>query len=424
MKYLSALLLWLMLASSALAQQTKNEGKSAPVFKKSAVVKAYRGYMKEKNYGQAKKTLDEAVSNHEEAASDALFYKLEVDVLNELIGVENRKIYLKTNPDTTTYFNYMYELYGKGLVCDSLEQQGIAAKEALGKKVNPQFRSQVGHTMLTYRKNLLSAGKYYYQKKDYSHAYQFFHMYARTKSASVFSDSKGNTLVGDPDDMTDVAVLATLSAYGSENHAGVMAYLSEGLNDQNLRPQLLEIGSKSAAQLGDTIQMVELLQKGFDNYPDTEYFLMTLVRHCNDTGDYEQALQYALRMTALHPERRDYWYMAGTEQQLLQYYAEALVSFQKCVEIKADDAEAFVAIGNIHLHEAHEAYAHFNVPLSDPTYSQQRAAITQQYSDACTAFEQARRFDESNRTLWLEGLRETYFKLNRGNALKALEKYK
>jgi hypothetical protein len=40
------------------------------------------------------------------------------------------------------------------------------------------------------------------------------------------------------------------------------------------------------------------------------------------------------------------------------------------------------------------------------------------------AYESARKFDENNQDLWLSGLRETYFKLNKGKELKALEKIK
>ena len=392
-------------------------------YKRSSIVKAYRTSMKEKNYAQARKGLLDAIKQYPEAAVDPQLYKYQVDALNELIGGENRKIYLNNRPDTVAYFNFIYDIYLTGLQCDSLEQVAIAQRLAEGKKGQPRLRGGVQQTLLPYRKNLLEGGKFYYKRKAYADAFRFINLYVQTKSSDVFLDSKGTSIVADPDDMTEASVLAVLSAFGSSNYAGVELYLDESLKDDQLRPQLLEIGSKTAVQLSDTTQQVYLLERGFEDYPDVEYFFITLVKHYNDMGMYDHALQKVLRMTTLHPERRDYWYMAGTEQQLLERYEEALESYQKCLEIQADDAESYAAIGSIHLHAAHVAYAKFNLPLRDPSYARQKAAITQLYKQACQSFEQSRHFAENNPSLWLEGLRETYFKLNRGKALKALDKY-
>jgi tetratricopeptide (TPR) repeat protein len=414
----------LMTASTIFAQQAENGNQKVDEYKSSAVLKAYRTNMKSKNYARAKQEIDGAIKKYPEAAVDAQLYKYKMDALNALIVAENRKIYLNSKPDTVTYFNYVYELYTTGLTCDSIEQALIRVRQAMGKKAKPRLRYTVAQSMLSYRKNMLNAGKYHYKKKDYVKAYQFLHLYAQTKTAPVFADKDGNSLLADPDDMREVASLATLSAYASGNFQGVMAYIEEGLTVEHLKPQLLELGAKSAAQLQDTTRMLVLLETGFLSYPDVEYFFMTLIKHYNEQKDYHHALQNIMTMVELYPEKRDYWYMAGTEQMLLAQYNEALVSFRKCIELQADDAQAYSAIGNIYLHDAQTAYAHFDTPISHPDYAQQKQQIDFLYQQACTAFEHARQFDENNQALWLSGLREAYFKLNRGRELRALEKYK
>ena len=424
MKKICIFIILSFLALSVFAQKAEKGKKTADVFKKSAVVKAYRTCMKEKNYAKAKQTLDEAVKKYGEAKEDAQLYHYKMEALNELIGLENRKIYLKSNPDTIGYFNYMYELYVTGLACDSLEQKAIARKRDMGKKAEPKLRKGVGTTMLAYRKNILNAGKFYYKKRNYKDAFRFLNMYAQTKSSDIFVDSKGVSILEDPDDMTEVSVLAALSAYGSGDYRSVIGYLPESLNDKNYKSQLLEIGSKAYAELGDTTQMLSVLEEGFRLYPDTDYFFVTLTKSYNDRGEFEKALQKAERMTELYPNNRDYWFMRGTEQALTGKKEDALASFGKCIEIKADDAEAFSSIGNIYLSEAHEAYAQFDLPRTDSNYTKKKQAINDLYKKAKTAFEQAKKFNEANQTLWLSGLREAYFKLNRGRELRALEKYK
>ncbi|MBR2630564.1 MAG: hypothetical protein IKD25_03405 [Bacteroidaceae bacterium] len=414
----------LMTTSAIFAQQAENGAQEVDEYKSSAVLKAYRTNMKSKNYARAKQEIDGAIKKYPEAAVDAQLYKCKMDALNALIVAENRKIYLNSKPDTVTYFNYVYELYTTGLACDSIEQALVRERQAMGKKAKPRLRYTIAQPMLSYRKNVLNAGKYHYKKKDYAKAYQFLDLYAQTKTAPVFTDKDGRSLLTDPDDMREVASLATLSAYASGNHQGVMNYLEQSLAVEHLKPQLLELGSKSAAQLQDTTRMLVLLETGFISYPDVEYFFMTLIKHYNEQKDYHHALQKIMTMVELYPEKRDYWYMAGTEQMLLAQYNEALVSFRKCIELQADDAQAYSAIGNIYLHDAQAAYAHFDTPISHPDYAQHKQEIDYLYQQACTAFEHARQFDENNQNLWLSGLREAYFKLNRGRELRALEKYK
>ena len=401
---------------------TSAQGAEKP-YRRASVVKSYRTCMKEKNFAQARQVLTDAIRQHSEASADAQLYRYKMEALNELISVENRKIYLNTKPDTVSFFNYMYELYVTGLQCDSVEQKALAKKQAEGKKAVPKLRTGIGQSLLPYRKNLLNAGKYYYSKKSYADAFRFFDMYVQTKSADVFIDTKGNSILADPDDMVDASVLSALSAYGSSNYSGVMTYLPESLKDESVLPQMLEIGAKTSAELADTIQMVRYLEQGFEAYPDVEYFFVTLVKYYNDHGDYAHSLEKVQRMTTLHPQRRDYWYMEGTELVLLDRHDEAIQAFQQCIDIKADDAEAWASIGSVHLYQAHVAYENFDLPKSNPAYNKQKNAITQLYRQACTAFEQSRKFDENNTSLWLEGLREVYFKLNRGKALRALERY-
>ena len=391
-------------------------------YKRASLLKKYRTAMKEKNYMTAWQLLHDAALQHEAAANDPQLAKYQVDALNEQIGVENRKIYLNTKPDTAAYFSYIHRLTLTGLHADSLEQAALDVRRAQGKKATPQLRPVLAQTLLSYRKNLVGAGKYYYRKKDYSQAYTFFHLYLDTKASPLFIDSKGNSHLADPDDLTDISVLATLAAYGMNNHEGVMTHLTESLQDKNLESQLLEVGAKSAAALGDTIEALRLLENGFFSYPSTEYFFITLTRYYNDHRQYDKALQKALRMTELQPKKRDYWYMAGKEQTLLNRYEDALRSFAHCILLQADDAESYAAIGNIYLHQAHEAYAQFDLPLTDPRYQEQKKHITDLYRQSCQAFENARKYGENTPDLWLTGLRETYFKLNKGKELKKLER--
>lgn len=397
--------------------QDKGKGKVAAKkseYKRSAVVKEFRTMMKATNYSKAKDAIDNAMKKHEEAKEDAQLYKLKVDALNELIRTENRKIYLNQKPDTTAFFNFMIDLYETGLMCDSIERSTLEKR---------QYGKAVAEKMLPLRKNLLSAGKYFYNK-DYAKSFQFIDLYVNTKNADVFALPNGNTMVNDEDDMVNTASIAVLSAYASSNYHGVMKYLPDALNDKKLEGTFLEIGSKSAAAVGDTVEMVNLLENGFAFYPQQIYFFMTLVKYYNGQSDYARALEKCDKMVELYPDNRDYWFMKAKEEMFLEKYNEAIVSFDKCLNIKADDAEAYSNKGNVYLIQAHEMYSSFNLKLNDPKYNEKKAQLNSVYTKAKDAYEGARKFAENRKELWIDGLREIYFKLNKGKELRNLEKYK
>lgn len=419
-KYFYTFVALMFVFSMSFAQQKKG----SDVWKKSVTVKAFKSSMKDKKYGDAKNGIDGAIKKYEDAKKDAQLYQLKTEALNELIIAENRKIYLKQKPDTAQYFKYMYDLYETGLICDSLEQVNIKIRTNAGKKASAKYRPIVASRMMTYRKKILTAGKYFYTKKDYKTAFRFFDMYAETKHADIFSDKAHRAEIEEEDNLTEVASLALLSSYASSNNPGVIKYLAESLKNKMLEKNILEIGSKANAAVGDSLEMVNLLENGFYKFPESEYFFMSLIKYYNDHAMYEKALVKSVRMTELFSDNRDYWFVRAKEEMLLEMYEDAKSSFEKCVEIKADDAESYSALGNIYLYEAHEKYSQFNLPRNHPDYESKKLEINDAYRKSLENFEASKKFNENKTSLWLDGLREVYFKLNKGKELKSLDKYK
>ena len=405
------------------AQQAGNK-RPTGVYKKSTVVKTYRAYVKQKDYAKAKQEIDKAMDAHAEAASDTKMYTYKVNALNELIKQENRKIYLNQRPDTVTYFNYIYQMYETALKADSIEQARTAQLRAEGKKAKVKLRSEMGNALVGYRNNVANAGKYFYNKKDYKNAFKYLDLYLSTKNAGVFNSDEGGISIKDPDDAVALSTLAVLSAYASSNYSGVMRYIAESANDNMVKSQILEIGYKSALAMNDSTSMLAFLQRGFELYPETEYFFMSLVRFYADCNEKYQALEIIDKMLKLYPDNRDYNYMRGKQLLLLDCDDEAIVSFEKCLELEADDAESYSSLGDIYLEKAQDAYMKFNLPLSDPGYAKRKKQIEALYSKACHNYESAKKYDENNVQLWLTGLRESYFKLNKGRELRSLDKYK
>jgi len=413
-KYLF-LFLFLGLTNTLHAAEDKKEP-AKDVYKKATVMKAVKANMKAANYSKVLEEINKAFNKYDEAKADAELHDIEVKALEQQVLAENRNMYLATRPDTTKYFNYIYEMYNQALICDSLEQM----PDAEG-KTSIKYRYANAATLIKYRQNLKVSCKFFYKKKDYKNAYKFVDLYCKTKSANIFTGKKGDFTLPEEKDSTEMAVMAVVSAYGSQNNKGVVNYLKGAMNDAR-KYKFLELGCKSYMALGDTINAIECAKKGFTENQEQEFFFMTLVKYYGDKDDHKACLDVAKKMVGKFDKNRNYWFIKAKQEELLGLEDDAIESHKKAIENKEDDAEAYSSIGNIYTNKAQRLYKNNSLSVTDHGYKQFKTDLDALYTKAKDAYESARKYAPTNKPLWLEGLRTTYFHLNKGKELKELEK--
>lgn len=398
--------------------QDKKDAQKKDEYKLSSTIKTVRGYLKDKKYSNANDAVNQAVKEHTEARSSAQLYALQSQALQNLVLEENKKMYLNQKPDTTKYLNLIYSLYESALICDSLDQ--IPNEKG---KVQIKHREANQQKLLQFRKNLATADKYFYQKKDYKNAYKFADLYLDSRKAEIFNTEKGRSAVAAEDSVAS-SFLAVFFAYAYNNYKGVVKHLNVAMNDTARLAQLLEVGSASYYALGDTATANVLLLDGVDKYPTNEYFYLTLLKYYNSKGQYEKALELVDTVIVHLPDNRNCWFLKAKEHEYLHQYDEALDALDHVVSKNTDDFEAYSNIGSINITRAHSEYENFNLKVTDKGYAAGRKKINDLYKKAMKAYEQCRKYAEKSPELWLTGLRECYYKLNLGKELKALEKFK
>ncbi|MCR5313995.1 MAG: hypothetical protein K6E54_10245 [Bacteroidaceae bacterium] len=402
-----------------LAQEKPAETTKQQVYKKSTVMKPVKAYMKAEKYNQALTEIDNAFNKFEQARVEPAFYDYKVKAYQQLVLQENRKMYLANKPDTAKYFNYLYEMYDQALRCDSIEQIPDYDGQCKFK-----YRFENAQILNAFRKNLKVSTNFFYTKKQYDKAYRFVNMYCMTKTAPIFYDKKGQFILPEENDNTEMAVLAVLSAYGSNNNEGVVKYLDEAMKDATTRFQLLELGCKAYFALNDTAQAVHRLREGFMLNPEQEYFFMSLVKYYNSKNNPKESLMLADTMVTKFPNNRDYWFVKAKQEEILGLQDQAIASLNKAVSIKENDAESYSSIGALYSDKALQLYRKNTLSVTSPGYRQFRANLKELYNHAKIAYECAKKAAPDNKALWFDGLRNAYFKLNMGKELKELEKIK
>lgn len=408
-----------LLGSQIVYGQGKADNKAQETYKKSAVIKTVKAYMKAENYNGVLTEIENTFKKYETTKDDAEYYSYLVRANEQLALQENKKMYLETKPDTVKYFTYLYNMYRLALVCDSIEQ----ITDLDGKQVF-KYRYDNANILLRYRQNLRVATNFFYRKRDYAKAYQYVDMYCTTKKAPLFYNKKNEFVLPDENDNTAMSVLAVLSAFGSENNEGVVKYLDDALEDKSTHFKILELGCKSYFALNDTANAVERLKDGFNRNPGQEYFFMSLVKYYNDSNRHEDCLELSKKMVEKFPNDRNYWFIKAKEEEILGKEQDAIKSYETAISKKNDDAESFSSIGMIYSEMAHKLYKNNTLSVTNPGYKEFKTKLRGLYSKAKDAYESSKKYAPNVKTLWYDGLRNAYFRLNMGKELKELEKIK
>ena len=407
------LLLILFAWSSAVlhAQQTTD------VYKKKNILKEIRAYNKAANFAKVDETLRNAFGKYPQAQADAELRNYFLNAKHQLALQENRKIYLNNKPDTAKYFSYIYELYETGLTCDSLDN----VPDRKG-RVKPRYTSNISSKLQAFRNNLRSGGKYFYKKKQYADAYRYFDMYLSTIHNPLVSNGKADRGEAPVDvDSVEIARLSVIAAYGANKPSEALKYVPVALRDtSDSRASIYEIAAKSLLQLGDTAQYVACLHQGLNEYPLNELFYASLITYYNERTEYAHSLAILDSLVNLDVSNHLFWYLKGKVHQCMQQSDSAIAAYQHAIQLKPDDARAYSSLGSVHLEDAHRFYDAANLKLGAKNYATNRRKLNQFYFLAKDAYEHARQFDENDKSLWLDALREIYFKLNMGKELGEL----
>ena len=404
------------LAINCIAVSSQN---NAPSYKKKSVMKEIRENLKANNYQRVNDIAYNAITKYEEAKNDAEFYDILVNAQENLALGENRKMYLKAKADTAKYFNHILNMYVYAIKCDSIETNLNSQPGA--KKAKYKYRNKNYEKLNSFRNNLLSAGKFHYKKKQYDKAYQYFDMYIESSENTLIKDYVSDKVKEDSI-IKSTALLSVLSSHASDNHKGVVKHLNEALSDTSTKAVIVEMGSKSYAALGDTLNMLRLLDYGLKNYPHYEYFYSVLIKYYNDKGKFRESLNIVKVATNSNPDNRNCWFIRGKVEEYLNMPDSALLSYSKAIEIKQDDAESYSCIGGIYLNKAHDAYSIFNETAGTKKYIEEKKNIDDIYNKARVNYEASMKYAPDNKSLWHSSLKDIYFKLNMGSELMRLDK--
>lgn len=413
----AVLLFFCLFPLFAIAQKVNEKGAS---FNLKKTIKEIRSYEKADNYAKIHETLQQAFSKWPEAKEEARLWHEEMRAQFEMAKADNVKLFLNTKPDTASYFSHVLETYRAGLRCDSLDRK--ADKRG---QVRPHYTRSVSETLTTLRNNLRSGGRYFYLKGRYADAFNHFDVYLQTiGSPLLLSSSAPYTKAEEPldADSVGIAVLAVMAASQEGNAAGTLKYADLAEQDTAHRAMIIDLCAKAHLASTDTVAYYATLQGGFSQYPTEKNFYSPLIDRSNAQRDFAHSLEIVNRLISCEPRNDIFWTLKGKLFEAMELPDSAESVYQYILSMNGKYAEIYASLGNVYIEMAHRLQQRTPMQPRSKSFAANKRAVRQRYQQARDAFEKARELSPSDDSLWRLGLREAYFKLNDGKALKELEK--
>lgn len=326
--------------------------------------------------------------------------------------MENEKLYLKQAYDTAKFFNSIYAIFQHMNAYDSL------ADSLSSEKKIRKYREKAHRLLESYPGNLLNGGKFFFMKKDYVRAYDFFDCYLSAAEKGFFRVLP----VADRDSvLRRVARWATSCAYRLQDPKKVLVHADLALQDTVVRRFIYEYQAKAYLALGDTAHWLSTLKAGLLHEPDYSYFFASLMDYLNRNRRYAESLQLADTMLTFRPQNTFFWYAKSLVLLNLKRYEEAIVA--------ADSAIAHDSIYMYAYYNKGLAFCNLAVRMNDSAaqniaqenYQNLHQKSVAYYAQALRPMEIVRVLAPKDTMRWAPPLYRIYLNLNMGPQFANIE---
>lgn len=345
-------------------------------------------------------------------ASDPKLYLWGIEAYRLMNDVENEKLYLKKNIDTTAFFSSTLGIFEYVLKCDSVE---CRLQQLSDEK--PKCRKQNIDLVRRYSKNLKVAANYYYTKKKHAEAVRYYDVILKTDA--FLKNAKAKNVFTD-EEVKMSAFRHLYSCYLVGDFRDVLRYKDVALQDTAQRCLIYEVLAQASAQQKDTVKYMEYLYTGISKYPRHAFFFTNIADYYAQSGDYKSIL--ALADTLLRADSTNIVLWEGKCVALinLKKHHEAIAAAQACLQQDSTLLSSYYYIGASYCNLAGEVVLPTNI--NSATYRNAYAERKDYYRKAQPFLEYFRQHAPEQKKYWAPLLYKVYLNLNLGAKFEEIDR--
>jgi len=355
-----------------------------------------------KNIEKAEKLMTNLLkdsANH----SNPRIYDLWLQAVEKQYDEQNKKMYKHEKVDTTKLFTLVRRIFTIAEHLDSIDMQPNKKGQ-----VSLSYRESNAQRLLGYRPNLFFGGAYHLRKGDFMTAFDFFETYIDCAHQPLFSDMN----IAEKDArLPEASYWSSYCGYRLHNPVLTLRYSEMARKDSLKREYALQYAAEAWNSLKDDSMYLDMLWKGFCDFPVSNYFFPRLMDYYTSKGNLEKALDITTSALEADSLNELFLYARSTTLLNMSRHAESLTYSRKLIALNSQHPDAYYNAGT----------ACLNIILNMDS-RRHKKQIRKMYQDAQFYMETYRRLSPQAKDKWGPALYRIYFNLNLGKQFDEIDK--
>jgi len=367
------------------------------------------------DFAEARNLIKGALENPE-TKNDAKTWYVAGFIENQQFDAENTKQVLGQQPNEPVMYEALYNILPYFLKAYELDQMPNEKG-----KVKPKYSKDIKSILGVNQQALFNGGAYFFDQRDYKKAYDYFNQYIDVANLPMFEGTP--TAAKDTAFMT-VQFYAAVAATQLNDSKTAIAALERAKDTEYRQFDVYSYLCYEYEQARDTVSLEKTLAAGHEVFPDSSYFLNSLINIYVSTNRNEKALE-ALNLAA--SKQSDSKQLANIYNVLgyvyetgLKDYANAEKNFKLALEKDPALVDAMANLGRVYYNQGANKRNEADNITDTKQYQEQINVAKEFFKQALPYFKQAHEAKPSEMEYMIV-LRNIYYTLDMGAEMKAIE---
>jgi len=186
-----------------------------------------------------------------------------------------------------------------------------------------------------------------------------------------------------------VAYNAALAAYNGEFWLDAEKYFKLCIDNKYGGGDAVLLLHQVYGTIGNVGKMEDNLIKGFENYPEDERILTSLINYYLENKQNKKGLDYLNKAIAGEPNNDSYYYARGVIYDNSKKFNEALSDYFKCLEINSENFNALYNLGVMYYNKGIEEMNIADAELTPTGIEAKRLTAKDTFKKSIPYFEKA-----------------------------------
>lgn len=390
---------------------------SSVSFAQKKAVKEARSIAKSSNadFNEARTLIKGALENAETKDQAETWYVAGF-IENQQYDAERTKQILGQQPNEPVMYDALFSILPYFEKAYELDQQPNEKG-----KVKPKYTKDIKSILSANHIGLFNGGAYYFDQKDYKKAYEFFNQYLDITELPMFEGTQ--TAAKDSTFMT-VQFYAAAAASLTKDSKLAIAALERAKDTPYRQYDVYQYLCYEYEQAKDTVNLEKTLMEGSQVFPDSTYYLNSLINLYVATNRNDQALESlntAIAKAANDTELENLYSVMGyVYERGLEDYANAEKYYKMALEKNPESTEANSNLGRVYYNQGVNKQGEANMINDSKQYQEELNKAKDLFKQALPYYEKAHKANPSEMQ-YMIALRGIYYNLNMGPELEAIE---